>query len=238
MPTRSPCRAGCVVARPSTSTGSSPASSWLRICRPRDRRLTRGRKASTRWSCCSTGARCAASPAISFDGGGARRRTMSGYGWRSWRTVQRKWRSTIMPRLRLTGHNLGRPGPPAGNGSASPAAPGPARGRLAKRQPVLPHSDGRYALAWRRRGGPRGPPAARNVLFRWPTAGWVRGPGPWDAAVGPRGSRTQRHVVLYGPRSVLGAAVVASFLDAAWSAAGRWVLRVRLLFPTRPPLSL
>jgi len=70
----------------------------------------------------------------------------------------------------------------------------------------------------------------RTVLFHWPTAGWVRG------TVGRRSRAAGfSHVVRYGPRSALGAAVVASLLDAAsHGPGGRWVL----LFPTRPPLSL
>ena len=69
----------------------------------------------------------------------------------------------------------------------------------------------------------------RAVLFRWPTEGWVRG-------TVARRSRAAgfSHVVRYGPRSALGAAVVDSLLDAAsHGPAGRWTL----LFPARlgPP---
>jgi hypothetical protein len=74
--------------------------------------------------------------------------------------------------------------------------------------------------------------AGRTVLFRWPTAGWVRG------TVGRRsGAAGFSHAVRYGPRSALGTDVAASLLDAAsHGPAGRWVL----LCPTRPgpPLSL
>ena len=67
----------------------------------------------------------------------------------------------------------------------------------------------------------------RTVLYDWPGDGWVRG-------TVARRSRTERfsHVVRYGPRSALGAAVVDSLLDAAsHGPAGRWVL----LCPTRQP---
>jgi hypothetical protein len=171
------------------STGSSPTSRELRICRPRDSRLTRGRKASTRWSCCSTGARCAASPAISFEGGGTRRRTMSGYGWRSWRTVRRKWRSMpVMPRPRA---------------AAMPPAD--------MRQHRLPlRQSSRPRRCWRSRPRLSAPPpdwrtgggadrqsetgfrlevpaevvtgqalVGRTVLFRWPTAARAWSAGPW-----------------------------------------------------------
>ena len=60
----------------------------------------------------------------------------------------------------------------------------------------------------------------RVVLFRWPADGWVRG------TVARRSRATGfSHVVRYGPRSALGAAVVDSLLDAAsHGPAGRWVL--------------
>ena len=60
----------------------------------------------------------------------------------------------------------------------------------------------------------------RTVLYYWPGDGWVRG-------TAARRSRTQRHshVVRYGPRSALGAAVVDLLLDAAsHGPPGRWVL--------------
>jgi hypothetical protein len=60
----------------------------------------------------------------------------------------------------------------------------------------------------------------RTVLFRWPSEGWVRG-------TVARRSRAAgfSHVVRYGPRSALGAAVVDSLLDAAsHGRAGRWAL--------------
>jgi hypothetical protein len=69
----------------------------------------------------------------------------------------------------------------------------------------------------------------RTVLFRWPTVTAARrGPG----TVGRRSRAAGfSHVVRYGPRSALGAAVAASLLDAAsHGPAGRWVL----LCPTRP----
>jgi hypothetical protein len=50
----------------------------------------------------------------------------------------------------------------------------------------------------------------RAVLFRWPTAGCVRG------TVGRRSRAAGfSHVARYGPRSALGAAVVASLIDTA-----------------------
>ena len=65
----------------------------------------------------------------------------------------------------------------------------------------------------------------RTVLYYWSGDGWVRG-------TVARRSRAQgfSHVVRYGPRSALGAAMVDSLLDAAsHGPAGRWVL----LCPTR-----
>ena len=70
----------------------------------------------------------------------------------------------------------------------------------------------------------------RTVMFRWPTEGWVRG-----TVVRRSRAAGFSHVVRYGPRSALGAAIVASLLDAAsHGPAGRWAL----LFPARPQLSL
>ena len=70
----------------------------------------------------------------------------------------------------------------------------------------------------------------RPVMFRWPTEGWVRG-----TVVRRSRAAGFSHVVRYGPRSALGAAIVASLLDAAsHGPAGRWAL----LFPARPQLSL
>jgi hypothetical protein len=69
----------------------------------------------------------------------------------------------------------------------------------------------------------------RTVLFRWPTEGWVGGTvGRRSRAAGFSHLRLVRH----RPRSALGAAVVASLLDAAsHGPAGRWVL----LCPVREP---
>ena len=63
----------------------------------------------------------------------------------------------------------------------------------------------------------------RQVLFRWPVDGWVRG-----KVVRVSRSRGFSHVVAYGPRSVLGSLEVVSLLDAAsYGPAGRWLLLLR-----------
>jgi hypothetical protein len=56
-PTRSRSRGGCSAAQRSTLTGSSLSMSVSTLHRLRARCRTRGRRASTRWSCCST-SRC------------------------------------------------------------------------------------------------------------------------------------------------------------------------------------
>ncbi len=64
----------------------------------------------------------------------------------------------------------------------------------------------------------------RQLLYRWPADGWVRG-------TVQRRSRVAgfSHVVRYGARSALGAAVVDSHLDAAsHGPLGRWVLLCRV----------
>ena len=63
----------------------------------------------------------------------------------------------------------------------------------------------------------------RQVLFLWPTDGWVRG-----TVVRLSRARGFSHVVRYGPQSVLGSLEVVSLLDAESSGpAGRWLLLVR-----------
>jgi hypothetical protein len=52
--TRSRSRGGCCAARRSTWTGSSPSTSGPTLLRLQARFRTLGRRASTRWSCCST----------------------------------------------------------------------------------------------------------------------------------------------------------------------------------------
>ena len=65
----------------------------------------------------------------------------------------------------------------------------------------------------------------RTVLYYWPGDGWVRG-----TVVRRNRAQGLSHVVRYGPRSALGAAIVGSLLDAAsHGPAGHWVL----LCPTR-----
>ena len=105
------------------------------------------------------------------------------------------------------------PGP--GPRGAVPPPAGPA--------PLVCPAGYRVALATEVRSGTA--LVGQWVLYCWPAEGWVRG----------RVVRVSRaagfsHVVGYGPTSALGAAAVASLLDAAsHGPAGRWVL----LLPTR-----
>ena len=70
----------------------------------------------------------------------------------------------------------------------------------------------------------------RTVLYYWPGDGWVRG-------TMVRHSRAHgfSHVVRYGPRSALGAAMVDSLLDPdSHGPAGRWVLLCPARRASRP----
>ena len=153
-------------------TTSSPFSSGRGSCQPPGRCKTWGRRVNTKWSCCSTAGRRAASHATRCGhcgGGGMHRRTTSGCGGGA---------VALHPLLR----------PPEQRGCLRP---------LWRRVPAR---------------GPLSGPAlvGRAVLFRWQTEGWLRG-------TVARRSRAAvfSHVVRYGPRSALGAAVVESLLDAA-----------------------
>ena len=105
--------------------------------------------------------------------------------------------------------------PVPGPRGAVPPPAGPA--------PLVSPAGYRVALATEVRSGKA--LVGQWVLYCWPAEGWVRG----------RVVRVSRapgfsHVVGYGPTSALGAAAVASLLDAAsHGPAGRWVL----LLPTR-----
>lgn len=106
---------------------------------------------------------------------------------------------------------------------ASPAAPARVVAPPAVPAPLVPPVGSRVATTGEVRSGKA--LVGQWVLYRWPAEGWVRG----------RVVRVSRavgfsHVVSYGPTSALGAAAVASLLDAAsHGPAGRWVL----LLPTR-----
>ncbi len=103
-PTHSPSHGGCSAARQSTSTGPDPSTTGSRPStsgstprRPPARFRTRGRRESTRWSCCSTARRHGASRATWSGGGATRRRRTSGCGRRSCCTARRRWPSTTQP---------------------------------------------------------------------------------------------------------------------------------------------
>jgi hypothetical protein len=113
-----PSRGGCSAAPRSTSTGSSPSTSGSTPRRPSAQFRTRGRRASTRWSCCSTARRRGASRATWCGGAATRRRTASGCG------RMMRWQSTTPPLPAAAGPAAGPAvpdggRPPVGGGCAS-----------------------------------------------------------------------------------------------------------------------
>jgi hypothetical protein len=107
-PTRLRSCGGCGAAQRSTSTCStcSPSTSVSTLHRLRAQCRTRGTRASTRWTCCSTARRRWVLRATSYGGAGTHQRMTSGCGRRSWCTARRRWLSTT-PQHRAGG---GRPG--------------------------------------------------------------------------------------------------------------------------------
>jgi hypothetical protein len=94
LPRRMRCRRTVNVDR--LPGGSSPSTSGPTNLRRPAQFRTRGRRASARWSGCSTARRSGASraQATSCGGAAARRLTTSGCWWRSWPAALRRWPST------------------------------------------------------------------------------------------------------------------------------------------------
>jgi hypothetical protein len=119
------------------------------------------------------------------------------------------------------GHRCGSQARRSGRRPGGAATSGPGRAR------PDPPAGYRVALATEVRSGKA--LVGHWVLYCWPAEGWVRGR---VVRVSRAAAAGFSHVVGYGPtsRSALGAAAVASLLDAAaHGPAGRWVL----LMPTR-----